>query len=126
MSWTVRKGRWVSRRWLDFVREQPCVVSGLEGETIQAAHFRYPGCGMGVKPSDFMTYPLAAGVHDMFHRMGQPAHETQLNWVKATIRRAGALGLWEGEWPMDTDGRPITQIVDIWLWLWVDGDVREA
>ena len=84
---------------------------------------RYPGCGMGKKPHDFMVYPLAFDAHERFHRTGQPSTDVQLTWVKQTIIRAMSRGIFVGRWPMEFAGFNLQKTVDSWLELWLTGDV---
>ena len=58
-EWVIDKyGRWRSPRWRRWVRSLSCACGELFCELcngtgvarIEAAHFRYPGCGMGLKP----------------------------------------------------------------------------
>lgn len=50
------------RKWLDFVRTQPCIVTGrMETEP---AHLRLLGAGgMGKKPNDNLVLPLNWELH---------------------------------------------------------------
>lgn len=57
-----------SSRYLDWIRSQPCVVTGIVGEGVQAAHVRSGNdCGMGIKPSDYVTVPLNWYQHQEQH-----------------------------------------------------------
>ena len=89
--------RFRSKAYLQWIREQPCIVTGREGPGIQAAHFRFPGCGAGIKPMDLFTYPLHWSVHDSYHNHGHPANEVQMRWVTNTVTRAFNHGILSGE-----------------------------
>ena len=49
--------------------------------------------GIGVKPDDFVVYPLEWGEHERFHALGQPDQEKQARWVAAVWFRAARIGL---------------------------------
>jgi len=89
-------GLWRSRRWLEFVRSLPCSCRRHDcpncsrhalGEPtpVVAAHLRSHGA-MGVKPDDFLVYPLADAMHRRFHDTGQPSVEWQLDRVTEALR----------------------------------------
>lgn len=57
-----------SSAYLEFVRSQPCCVSGST-ENVQAAHVGRGG-GVGLKASDFSTVPMTAELHAEQHQLG--------------------------------------------------------
>jgi hypothetical protein len=54
--------------YLAFVRTQPCCVTGMEGDDIQAHHFVTGGSG--IKGSDYATVPIKAVYHRKAHDLG--------------------------------------------------------
>lgn len=57
--------------YLDYIRSQPCMVSGSTLEVV-AHHVRcLGGGGMGIKPSDYLCVPLTAELHAQLHQMGE-------------------------------------------------------
>lgn len=58
------------RKYLDWIREQPCVLSGQSPS--DPAHIRIGGGGgMGMKPSDDRVLPLAHHLHAEQHQVGE-------------------------------------------------------
>jgi hypothetical protein len=104
--------RFRSKKYLQWVREQPCVVTGRRGPGVQSAHFRFPGCGAGIKPMDLFTYPLHWEAHDTYHRTGHPANDVQLRWVKQTVTRAFNQGILSGE--LTCEAETILALHDLW------------
>tara|TARA_R110001632_G_scaffold212533_1_gene338458 strand:- start:12 stop:332 length:321 start_codon:yes stop_codon:yes gene_type:complete len=70
------------RKYLDWVRDQPCLVTGVysnDYETVDPAHFRWnSGGGTGLKPPDSMVNPLVHSEH-----MKQGAMGEQEYWLEA-------------------------------------------
>lgn len=69
MSSNFKKKPLRDRKYLDWVREQPCIVTGREGHpdvmTVDPAHFRWGTDGStSSKPSDFYVMPLIHSEHD--------------------------------------------------------------
>ena len=54
-----------SRNHLMFVASQPCLI--CRREDVQAAHIRFSGAGMGMKPCDIFTTPLCIEHHREQH-----------------------------------------------------------
>lgn len=51
-----------SRKYLDYLRDQPCIITGLRD--VEPAHLRLLGSGgTGVKPSDNRALPLYWELH---------------------------------------------------------------
>jgi len=60
-----------SKLYLDFIRNQPCIVSGSDYGVV-AHHVRILGNGgTGLKPSDFLTVPLTHEHHMALHSGGE-------------------------------------------------------
>lgn len=107
-----KAGRWRSREWRAFVRSLPCSCGdprcsncrpwlGRPSPVI-AAHLRTSATGLGIKPDDFLTYPLSDQIHKVYHNGGQPGPEWQLERVAETLReglRRGVLRFEGGEPP---------------------------
>lgn len=67
-----------SDEYLNWIREQPCVVTGMMGETIVAHHVRVgTGGGMGLKPSDYFCVPLDSHQHMLLHQIGERTYWSQ-------------------------------------------------
>jgi len=67
------------RKFLDWLREQPCLVTGRYGnpdiETVDPAHFRWgTNGGTSMKPSDYFANPLIHSEHDKQGRVGEEAY----------------------------------------------------
>lgn len=69
------------KRYLQWLHELPCVVSGREGEGVQAAHLRAgnldygkPQSGGQQKPSDMWCLPLWHEEHAKQHSMNEEAY----------------------------------------------------
>ena len=63
-----RQPRVQDRKYLDYLRTQPCIVTGHSGSAdlplVEPAHLRLLGAGgMGLKPSDARTLPLYWELH---------------------------------------------------------------
>lgn len=101
--WTFKSGRWRSKAWLEWVRTLPCqcedprcpLCTRTCNDRIVAAHLRYgPQVGMGIKPDDFLVYPLSNTIHEVFHREGQQSFGWQMErviWVWREAIRQGIL-----------------------------------
>ena len=97
-----RRGRWRSREWRRWVTQLPCSCGRADCSNcgpgmawpVEPAHLRYGSAtGLGMKPDDFLTYPLGAGQHRSFHNGGQPTQADQFAWVIETWRRAHQEGV---------------------------------
>tara|TARA_R110000744_G_scaffold107013_8_gene203455 strand:+ start:4054 stop:4374 length:321 start_codon:yes stop_codon:yes gene_type:complete len=70
------------RKFLDWLRDQPCIVTGANGsdhETVDPAHLRWnTGGGTGLKPSDCFANPLLHSEHIKQGDMGE-----KLYWLEA-------------------------------------------
>lgn len=80
-----------SKKYLDWVKTQPCVITGVYG--VDAHHISAVGLGgMGLKPSDYLAFPLCREYHDELHRHGaqtwEENHGPQWAYVAQTLHRA--------------------------------------
>jgi hypothetical protein len=80
-----------SKKYLDYVRSLPCVITGQEG--VHAHHLIGHGeGGMGLKSSDLLAFPLSSELHDELHRYGWKAweeiHGSQWRFVAKTLHEA--------------------------------------
>ena len=58
------------RKYLDFVREQTCIITSLT--PCDPAHIRWGlGGGMGLKPDDNRVLPLVHQLHQEQHQVGE-------------------------------------------------------
>ena len=58
-----------SKVHLKYVSEHPCTICGRED--VQAAHIRYTGSGIGLKPCDSFVVPLCIEHHQEQHTMNE-------------------------------------------------------
>lgn len=73
------------RKYLDWIREQRCVISGQT--PCDPAHIRIGGRGgMGMKPSDDRVLPLAPHLHAEQHRIGERTF-----WLDAMVNVPGLM-----------------------------------
>lgn len=80
----VKPERIQDRKYLKFVREQPCAVTGAYG--CDPHHFLTGG--MGTKGSDYATIPLTRELHDELHNHGMKSFQTkyQIDFWKEMAR----------------------------------------
>jgi hypothetical protein len=92
--WEIDKvRRWRSKNWRHWVRGLSCPRINTVPhpsptgafDFMIAAHFRYPGCGIGTKPADCLVYPMHDADHKAAHGDKQPAPELQWLWVTETM-----------------------------------------
>jgi len=62
-------------KYLAYVRAHPCVICGID-ECVDAHHARSTGLSFGMKPPDFLAFPLCRLHHGELHDIG---HKT---WAK--------------------------------------------
>lgn len=68
------------RRYLDWLRGQPCIVTGRDGVS-EPAHLRLLGSGgTGMKPSDARCLPLNHSFHRQQSEIGEP--RAWLTWAQ--------------------------------------------
>lgn len=86
---------WHSEKYLKFVRSLPCVITGRT-EGVVAHHLIGHGEGkMAAKAHDLFTFPMTAEEHRKFHddpKGWEAQHDSQLFYVKQTIKKALELG----------------------------------
>ena len=63
-----------SRKHLMFVASQPCLI--CRRDDVQAAHIRFSGAGMGMKPCDIFTTPLC-----LLHHREQHSKNEKMFWI---------------------------------------------
>jgi len=67
----------------DWIREQPCCVTGYQGESIDPHHIIgyswLTGKGMGKKGSDLTCIPLRHDLHQELHNIGWASFEKKYN-----------------------------------------------
>ena len=70
-------------KYLDWIREQPCAISGYYGEEVQPHHITgynwLTGKGVGKKGSDLTAIPLRHDLHRLLHDMGHKSFEEKYN-----------------------------------------------
>lgn len=128
--WQIDKvGRWRSKEWLAWIRAgQPVAGKQGYGGLVVAAHYRYPGCGMGVKPADCLVYPMYDAEHKRFHNQGQPDQAIQWGWAVGTMA-SGCRSLltisplarqWVNDLVLGVDFKrpPSTGHIEITAWKW--------
>jgi len=95
--------RWKSKPWRTWVRTliplpapgAPATRPGDGFDIVIAAHFRYPGCGIGTRPADCFVYPMHDADHKAAHNAEQPDPELQWLWCLDAIMKGlkrGKLG----------------------------------
>jgi hypothetical protein len=86
---------WRSRKYLDWVKTQPCVVTGLPAD--DPNHMKGHGMGGTMKPPDWATYPMTRAEHTHFHNIGwrtwEEKHGSQWEYVAKTLGRALEQGI---------------------------------
>jgi hypothetical protein len=71
------------KKYLAWIRQQPCLVSGSEYDIV-AHPVRLPGeGGIGMKVSDYYTVPLRAEIHVQLHLTGEMEFWS-LQYIKPT------------------------------------------
>ncbi|NTY85541.1 DUF968 domain-containing protein [Serratia fonticola] len=80
-----KRHRWVSAKYLQWVKSQPCVCCGARADDPHHIIGHGQG-GMGTKAHDFLTIPLCRQHHDDLHRdmsQWEVEHGSQIElWVK--------------------------------------------
>jgi len=70
----MKKGNHRNKKYLAFVRKQPCLLTGIIGheyDPVVAAHQGILGDkGTAIKTSDYCTVPLLASLHHLEHQQG--------------------------------------------------------
>ena len=56
-----------SARYLDFIRKQPCIITG----SFPSVPHHTSKAGIGLKGSDYLTVPLKPELHNELHTIGQ-------------------------------------------------------
>ena len=78
------------RKYLDSLREKPCIVTGLT--PCEPAHIRWGhGGGMGLKPDDSRAIPLVPQLHRRQHQIGEKrfwAEQSIEFWLQMLIEVA--------------------------------------
>jgi len=62
-----------NKKHILWIREQPCVVSGIEGPTIVAHHVHRKAQGV----NDLLTVPLDSSIHNELHTSGVKTFQDQ-------------------------------------------------
>ena len=57
------------RKYLDWLRTQPCLIEGTRNPTVEAAHIST--AGKGIKSGDDETIPLSHEHHAKAHSLGE-------------------------------------------------------
>lgn len=81
------KKRWRNRNYLDWVKEQPCVLCGAPAD--DPHHLKGIGhmSGAGLTAPDWAVIPVCRGCHNRFH--DEPAlWGTQWEYIARTLGRA--------------------------------------
>ena len=83
--------RFASPKYLNWIRELPCVVCGLHGhdnDQIVPHHIKGIGhhSGAGLKAGDHLAMPMHATCHAAWHQ--NPDYGAQMGWVMQTATKA--------------------------------------
>ncbi len=74
----------MSKKYRDYIRSLPCVITGITGETISPHHiigYSYvTGKAMGKKSSDLTCIPLEHALHQELHNIGYSSFEKKYNF----------------------------------------------
>lgn len=83
----LKKKAFRSRRYLDWVKQQPCVMCGAPSD--DPHHIISVGgmSGMGMTAPDSMAMPVCRPHHDEIHRTPE-LWEKQWEWVSRTLDKA--------------------------------------
>ena len=81
------------RAYLDWLREQPCIITGFAGnenEAVDPAHIGQ--AGMGAKSSDDEALPVRHSIHQLMHDKGELKiyREQMPDWLLREALRAYA------------------------------------
>lgn len=81
------------RKYLDYLRTQPCIITGLRGtedDPVEAAHIGT--AGKGLKSSDNEALPLCHSIHAECHQKGEMSTLRRLvpDWLLREALRAYA------------------------------------
>lgn len=80
-----------SKKYLDWVKSQPSVISGRPADDPHHLIGHGQG-GMGTKVTDYWTFPLTRDEHTQLHNMGWKAweeiHGSQWKFVAQTLEQA--------------------------------------
>ena len=92
------------RRYLDWLREQPCIITGLcgsEQNSVDPAHIGT--LGKGIKSPDNEALPLAHSLHLLAHQRGEISmfREKAPDWLIRAALRAYARELY-ADWKAGT------------------------
>ena len=82
-----KQAKWRSKKYLDFVRTQPCAICGRPSD--HAHHIIGIGGmgGMGTKAPDYMTMPLCVAHHTAMHNSDYPWSD-QWEHIARTLGKA--------------------------------------
>lgn len=81
-----------SKKHREYVSQQPCIVTGIVGEGVQAHHLlRAGGKGLATKACDSFCIPLYHEIHSALHNSGNEVifftnHGIDYETVKQTAR----------------------------------------
>lgn len=94
------------RKYLDFLRDQPCIICGLRGhdqETVDPAHIGT--AGKSIKRSDDEALPLMHSLHAEGHQKGEMTmfRKHMPDWLLRECLRAYAREMY-AEWKRNTRG----------------------
>tara|TARA_R110002020_G_scaffold190318_3_gene389829 strand:+ start:1299 stop:1601 length:303 start_codon:yes stop_codon:yes gene_type:complete len=89
--------RWISKPYIRFVSDLPCVVCDAEGDHVVAHHLKgayspYSG-GMGRKASDLFTMPLCYEHHMDLHTGDGELRKRQAYMIFGTLEKATDRGI---------------------------------
>jgi hypothetical protein len=99
--------RWLSKDYLKFVSELPCVACHLKNDTIVAHHLKGRGAplsgGAGRKANDLFTMPLCYECHASMHNGDTDLLNNQFFFILLTVDKALKAGVISAEYvPYET------------------------
>lgn len=88
-----KQNRIENKRYLEWVREQPCAVCGVDGDMVQAHHIiGFTAKGMGMKNSDLFAVPLCGRHHHEIHVYPE-MWKDQMRYLCSTLETAYVQGV---------------------------------
>lgn len=93
------------RKYLDWLRDQPCIVTGLRGTEENAVDPAHVGTlGKGIKSPDNEALPLCHSLHALAHQRGEISmfREKAPDWLLRAALRAYARELY-ASWKAGTE-----------------------
>ena len=83
--------RWKNKKYLEWIRKQPCVITGFYGcEPHHAIGLKLSG--MGLTAPDWAVMPVTRGSHNFIHATPSVKNQ-QWKWITQTLQAAYIAGV---------------------------------